>query len=293
MRLSVKYTVQKLILLLLLFFSFSLFAQNGPVNPLSSRSNGVANASVAFNDINSLFNNQAGLADLKYSSFLFSGQETFVAPNSDNLGAGFALPISSGTIGFNFEYFGDSRIEQTKIGLAYARKLLETLSVGIQFDMISTQLPLNEKSNLFTVEIGVQYELSENLVLGIHLFNPAKLEIIEDEYLPTVLRVGATYSPNEKLLVHAEIEKDVDFSVVFKSGLEYELVHHLWLRIGFQHKPTTVNAGVGYLFKNGLRIDLAAYYQPGLDLTSSGRIKYSAMVPTVGVGFDIFKNKVL
>ena len=92
--------MQKLILLALLFFSLSLFAQNGPINPLSCRSNGIANASVAFTDINSLFNNQAGLADLKNISFLLSAQETFdepYSPYSDNFGGGFAIPISFGT----------------------------------------------------------------------------------------------------------------------------------------------------------------------------------------------------
>ena len=187
--------MKKLIILYPIFFSFSLFAQNGPINPLSSRSNSIANASVAFSDINSLFNNQAGLAGLKNISFLISGQETFRNPYSDNGGGGFAIPISSGTFGLNFHYFGADDIKQNKIGLAYARKLFETLSVGIQFDMLSTQIPLNEKSNLFTFEIGLQYKLIENLLLGIHLYNPAKLEIVEGEFLPTILRLGTTYSP--------------------------------------------------------------------------------------------------
>jgi len=282
--------MQKLIILFLLFFSFSLFAQNGPINPLSSRSNSVANASVAFTDINSLFNNQAGLVDLKNISFLLSGQETFRGPYSDNLGGGFAIPIPFGAVGFNFHYFGTDDIRQNKIGLTYARKLSEALSVGIQFDLLSTQIPLNEKSNLFTVEIGLQYKIIENLLLGIHLYNPAKLEIIEDEFLPTILRVGATYAPHKKLLIHAELEKDFDFPIVFKSGIEYELVTDLWLRIGFQHKPTTFNFGVGYQFKNRLRFDVAAYYQQGLNLISSGILASSGFVPSFGLGYDIIKK---
>ena len=282
--------MQKLILSLPLFFSFSLFAQNGPINPPNTRSNSIANASVAFTDINSLFNNQAGLANLKNISFLLSGQETFRDPDSDNIGAGFAIPISSGTLGLNFHHFIGTDITQNKIGLAYARKLMETLSVGVQFDLISTQIPLNEKSNLLTFEIGVQYQLKENVLLGIHLYNPAKLEIIEDEFLPTILRVGATYFPHKKLLIHAEIEKDFDFSLVLKSGIEYELVNDLWLRIGFQHKPTTFNFGIGYLFKKRFRFDVAAYYQQGLDLTSSGILGSSGFVPSFGLGYDILKK---
>ena len=280
--------MQNLILLFLLFFSLSLFAQNGPINLANTRSNSVANASVAFTGINSLFNNQAGLADLKNISFLWSGQETFRGPDSDNSGGGFAIPISSGTFGLNYHHFFGTDIKQNKIGLAYARKLMETLSVGIQFDLVNTQIPLNEKSNLFTFEIGVQYQIIENLLLGIHLYNPAKLEIIENEFLPTIFRVGGTYS-YKKLLVHTEIKKDFDFPIVFKSGIECELVDDLWLRIGFQNKPTTFNFGLGYLFKKRFRFDVAAYYQQGLNLTSSGRGNTS-LVPSFGLGYDIFKK---
>lgn len=283
--------MQKLTLLFLLFFSFSLLAQNGPINPPNTRSNSVANASVAFTDINSLFTNQAGLADLKNISFLLSGQETFDAPNSpysDNMGLGFAIPISSGTVGLNVHYFGATDIKQNKIGVTYARKLMETLSIGVQFDLLSTQIPMNEKSNLFTFEIGLQYQLMDNLLLGIHLYNPAKQEIIETEFLPTILRVGTTFSPYKQLLVHAEIAKDFDFPFVFKSGVEFEMVADLWLRIGFQHKPTTFNFGIGYLFKNRFRFDVAAYYQQGLNLTSSGVLANSGFVPSFGLGYDIF-----
>ena len=130
----------------------------------------------------------------------------------------------------------------------------------------------------------------EDLVSGVHLYNPAKLEIIEDEFLPTILRIGTTYSPFRNLLLHAELEKDFDFPFVFKSGIEYELVNDLWLRIGFQNKPTTFNFGMGYLFKKRFRFDIAAYYQQGLNLTSSGILGSSGFVPTFGLGFDFLKK---
>lgn len=281
--------MQKLILLFPLFFGFSLFAQNGPMNPLSTRSNSVANASVAFTGINSLFNNQAGLEELENLSFLISAQETFKNPNSDNLGGGFAIPVSSGTIGLNVHYYEADNFKQTKIGLSYARKLSERLSMGVQFNRLTSKIPQNEKSNLLTFEIGLQYQLVENLLLGIHLFNPAKLEIIEDEFLPTILRVGTTYAPFKSLLIHTELEKDFDFPFIFKSGIEYELVNDLWVRIGIQIKPTTYNFGMGYLFKKRFRFDVAAYYQPGLNLTSSGIFGSSGFVPSFGLGYDFLR----
>ena len=271
--------MRKIFFFLYLFCSVSVFAQDG-ANTTDARSKGVANASVAFTGINAILNNQAGLADLDNMGFLFSAEQRFILNDLNNLGAGFAIPTNSGTFGLSINYFGFEDFNQSKIGLTYARKMMEKLSVGIQFDMLSTQIAGYGNKNLFTFEIGVQSELIENLLLGFHLFNPVKLEIIEDEFVPTVLRAGATYTASKKLMLHAELEKDFDFPFVFKSGIEYELMNDFWLRIGVQTNPTALSFGLGYQMKNGLRFDLATNYHQELGFT-----------PSIGVGFDFIKKK--
>ncbi len=280
------------------FFSFSLSAQYGSVNPLSARSNGVANASVAFTGINSIFNNQAGLADLENAAILLSGQQTFVNPNSDNFGLGFAIPTSSGTFGIDIHHFINDEINQVILGLAYARKLSPKLSAGIQFEMRSSQFAPYERLMLFsserkvllTAEVGFQYKMLKKLLVGLHFSNPAKLEVKEDEFLPRVIRTGGTYFVSKKLLIHAEVEKDFELPFVYKAGLEWELAKELWLRIGLQYKPINFNLGAGYKFRNGLRLDFACYYQDGLDLKGTGALAISGFVPSFGLGFDFKKR---
>lgn len=114
-----------------------------------------------------------------------------------------------------------------------------------------------------------------------------KLEIMEDEFLPTVLRTGATYFVSPKVLLHTELVTGFDVPFAFKAGSEFELVDNLWLRLGFQSQPTRFNTGAGYQFKNGLRIDLAVYYQRGLEVISSGPLSYAGLVTSIGVGIDI------
>ena len=127
--------MQKLVFLLPLFFSISILAQDGAINSTDARSNGVANASVAFTGINSILNNQAGLAELENMGFLLSAEQRFVLNDLNNFGVGFAIPTNSGTFGISVNYFGFEDFNQSKIGLVYARKLMEKLSVGIQFDI--------------------------------------------------------------------------------------------------------------------------------------------------------------
>jgi len=274
-----KNSMRRLVFLLPIFFSISIFAQNGATNSTGARSKGVADASVAFTGINSIFNNQAGLAELDNMSFLLSAEQRYLLNDLNNFGFGFAMPTNSGSFGVSVHYFGFEDFNQSKIGLTYARKLMDKLSVGIQFDMLSTQISEYGNKNLFTFEIGVQSELIENLLLGFHLYNPVKLEIIEEEYLPTILRAGATYTASKKLMLHAELEKDFDFPFIFKGGVEYELTDDLWLRVGIQTNPTALSFGLGYQMKNGLRFDLASNYHQELGFT-----------PSVAVGFYFVKK---
>ncbi len=271
--------MRKLIFILSIFFSISIYAQNGATNSTGVRSNGVGNASVSFTDLNSIFNNQAGLAELENMGFLLSAEQRFLISDLNNFGAGFAMPTYSGTFGVSVHYFGFEDFNQSKIGLAYARKLMDKLSVGIQFDMLSTQISEYGNKNLFTFEVGVQSELIENLLLGFHLYNPVKLEIIEDEFLPTIIRAGATYTASKKLKLHTELEKDFDFPFIFKGGVEYELADDFCLRVGVQTNPTALSFGLGYQMKNGLRFDLASNYHQELGFT-----------PSIGIGFDFVKK---
>lgn len=281
-------------ILLLFLYSFSLFAQNVPVNSLSARSNGVANASVAFTGLHSIFNNQAGLADLENPGILLAGQQTYISPDSDNFGVGFALPTSSGTFGIDIHYFGNDDLNQIILGFAYARKLTPKLSAGVQFEMRSSQfapydrgmLFSGERIDLFTVEVGLQYELLDKLLIGVHFSSPSKIEIIEGEYLRRVIRTGATYSVSESLLIHTELEKNSERPFALKSGLEWELANELWFRIGLQYKPFNFNIGTGYKFKNGLHVNLACFYQKGLDVVGRGALGLSNVIPSFGVGYE-------
>ncbi|MEM6966136.1 MAG: hypothetical protein AAF573_15330, partial [Bacteroidota bacterium] len=171
--------MQKILLPLLSLIPFFLFGQNGHIVALGGRSNAVANASVAFHDINSTLSNQAGLAKITQSGFVLASEQRFLLTELSSVGAGFALPTSSGTFGLSVQYFGSESYNESKIGLAYGRKLAENFSLGVQFDVLNTRIAENGSKLLYTFEVGLQYELIENVLIGIHIFNPVRLEIIE------------------------------------------------------------------------------------------------------------------
>lgn len=259
--------------------SFSLFGQNGSSYSNSAKSIAMGHTGINFTDIHSLFTNQAGLANLEESSFLLSAERRFSLAELNNFNAGFALPTSSGTFGLSIHYFGFEQYNETKIGFAYGRKLMEKLSVGLQFDVLNTRIPEYGSKNLFTFELGLQSELSKQLTLGFHLFNPIKQEIAEEEYLPTVIQTGITYSPTKKVAINVELEKDIDFPFTIKTGINYEMVDNFWLRVGFNTEPAAVSFGIGYLMKNGFRLDVASTYHQELGFT-----------PAISLGYDLKKK---
>ena len=271
--------MKNILFLFFFFFPILLIGQNGSSYSNSARSIAMGNTGINFSDVNSLFTNQAGLATLDHTAFLVSAERKFALADLNNLSAGLALPTSSGTFGLSVNYFGFEQYNETKVGLAYGRKLMDKLSIGVQFDVLNTRIPEYGSKNLLTFEIGLQSELSKQLTLGFHLFNPVKLEIAEDEFLPSVIQAGITYTPSKKVLVNLELEKDIDYPFTVKLGIEYEMVDNFFLRLGANTEPTNFSFGLGYQLKNRLRLDFASIYHQELGFT-----------PAISFGYDLRKK---
>ena len=251
----------------------TVFAQNG--NPANAGARGLAmgDASVTFRDINSIFSNQAGLGFLTELSGTVFGESRFLVPEIKLIHGGFAYPTPSGTFGINLSYYGYDQYNEQKIGIAYARKLLDELTIGAQIDYISTRIQEYGNSSNFTFELGVQAQLLEVFRIGAHVFSPVRIKITEEDIIPTIIKIGAAWEGSEKVLISAEVEKDIDFPVSFKAGLEYLVVDQLALRAGVSTEPVQNSFGIG-LYLGGLRIDLATAYHQVLGFT-----------PSIGISF--------
>lgn len=109
-----------------------------------------------------------------------------------------------------------------------------------------------------SVEAGVLAQLSDELWLGAHVYNPnrAKLAEFNDERLPSIFRLGLRYDFSEKVLAALEVEKDVDFDPVMKAGVEYHVVEYLYLRAGIATNPQQSTFGFGLVLKQ-FKLDVA------------------------------------
>lgn len=277
--------MQKVIyLFLVVLFSLSIFAA-GDNYGLGARSGGMANASVTFSDIWSIHHNQAGLANIESITTGIYYQNRFGLKELGVQGFAFALPIqevSKGVIGVSVTYFGYSQYNDSKIGLAYGKQLGDKYSVGIQLDYLQTSLGGDYgSSTAFAGELGIRAKLLSNLSLGVHIYNPTRSKISEftiqetifTERIPTIMRVGLSYTFSDQVLVAVEVEKDVYYSPVFKMGIEYRPVEQLYLRGGLASDPVYNTFGFGLYFKN-FKIDFSGSKHQVLGYTSEISLIY-------------------
>ena len=244
--------------------------------PVGARSSGMANSTVMISDLWSIYHNQAGLAYMKniYAGTYFENR--FNISELSIKSAAFVLPTKTGNFGATVTHFGYSNYNESKFGLAYARKLSEKFSVGLQFDYLNTCVG-DEYGNkgTFIFELGLMAEPVENLLIGAHVYNPtrSKFAVYQDERIPTVFRFGLGYKFSEKVLLTVETDKELDYKPTYRTGIEYHFMKNFYLRTGISAKPNQNFFGIGYVFKR-LSVDVAFSTHEVLPMTSHFSINY-------------------
>ena len=238
----------------------SICHAGGDNYPIGARSAGMSTASVVFTDIWSSANNQAGLGYLERpAAAVFYENRLNVKSLSVQSGA-FAVPVQATTIGVNYRYFGYSKYNESKFGLAVGKKMGEKFALGVQMDYFHTHIDGDYGNyGVLCGEIGLLCEPVERLFVGAHLFNvsQSKQKVSLDERVPTIMRFGVGYIIQDKATISIETEKNLRMDAVFKAGLEYSPVGDLFLRCGMSTGHMYQYAfGLGYSWKN-FTIDMA------------------------------------
>jgi hypothetical protein len=249
------------ILFLLALFILSvnhLSAQNDNF-PVGTRASALANAYVAESDLWSVSHNQAGLGFYPHFAIGFHHENKFVVPEYSLHAMALTVPGLSGTLGFSYSYFGYTKFNESKFGLAYGKAFGNKFAFGVQLNYHHTYLEGDfGNRNALSVEGGLQYKPTDKIVLAAHVFNPTRATISESvlDTIPTIMKVGTSIRPFEKIFVSLEVEKYLEEDVNIKTGLEYLLFESLYLRGGLSTKPLTTTFGLGYKIKK-LSADIA------------------------------------
>ena len=221
---------------------------------LGARSAGMGQTSVANRDTWSLLNNPAGLSDLHSSTAVFTYQMRYALSGLNTLSAGYVKPFSFANLGISMYRFGDQIFSEQKLALSGASQV-GFVSLGTTINYLQFRFEGFGAKQLISLDFGGTVSLGDDIVFGAHVtnINQAKISQFENEDLPTIMRVGISYSLIEALIFNLELEKDLDFPEKFKAGIEYRFYKEFYARTGFHAPPFIPSFGLG--FKSG-RIDV-------------------------------------
>jgi hypothetical protein len=219
----------------------------------------------------SSFHNQALLADNTSVSLGFNYENRFSLKELGTRTAAIIIPAWKTSIGAVYSYFGYPDFKREMTGLACGLKLSEKLAAGVQIDYFSEKAP-GEYDNIqsVTFETGITIIPTENVRIGVHLFNPLP-NSLRKTYLPARLRIGAGTDLSTSLFAGVEAEMSTGGKLIIRTGLEYEAAKKLWIRGGFSTDNNSFSFGFGYL-TNIVRIDLGFATHEMLGITSSASL---------------------
>ena len=219
--------------------------------------------------------NQAGLAFLQQPEGGAFASLPFGIPDLTNMGLAATFPFGGGGAGLTLQRLGNGNFYAQQIGLAFGRKLQESLAIGTRWTLSQTRLPGSRYPLGLEADIGLVSKIGARLQFGIHVAHI----LTTSKSKPVVAHVCMGYKSSEKVFLALEIEKDVDFPPDLRAGLEYRPSESIFLRFGSAVNPPMANFGVGYLLPNDLSLDFAVEMHATLGL-----------IPSIGITYR--KNKI-
>jgi len=246
--------------------------------PAGARQAGLNYCSVALTGFWSVENNLAGMADVKSIAAGTGYQNRFLVPHLGTADFAVIYPAKFGNMGMSMRYFGYALYHEMKIGLAYARAFGPKLRMGLQLDYVQTAFgDIYESYSNFTFALGVQSNVTDNLTLGIYVYNPVpvKLAGYANEKIPIIFRFGLAYWFSENLLVTSEVEKNTDVQpVILRGGMEYRYKKQFFFRAGFGTSGDVFSFGFGWHLKK-LQLDIASNLHQSLGFSPQTSLVFS------------------
>lgn len=228
----------------------------------------------------SAIENQAGLAELNAIAVGITAQNQYLLEGLNSFALAAALPTNSGTFGLGIQYQGFKEYTEMKAGVAYGRKLLDNLTIGGQIHAYYLNISNYGSATFVNFDLGLQANLTKQLLIGAHIKNPIKMKVTENGQLPipATINAGLQYSASEKAKVMVEAEKAVNRDVLFKAGLYYQFNDAFALMMGVKTDPAVFSMGVSWQLQS-LEIVLGSTYHTVLG--------YS---PVLSIGFSSQKE---
>ncbi|WP_155975747.1 PorV/PorQ family protein [Daejeonella oryzae] len=249
----------KFLIGLIFLISLKVQAQLSP----GPRFTSMALTGVSLQDIWSLQQNQAGIANSKKAAFAIAYEKTFADQELSTQSALLIYPVKAGALGISFQKYGFSAYNTLQTGITYARTFGPNFSAALNFNYHQLRILGYGSSSAFSAAAGIQYLLSENIRIGAHISNPGKGNFGKNinATIPVQMQLGVSYISSSKVIIAGTIEQLLHSEMDLKMGLEYNLINWFAIRAGVSANPFKQYGGFGLNYRK-FKLDVAATSQP-------------------------------
>ena len=242
---------------------------------MGSRAAGLGYTSSCLDDEWAVFNNIAGLAKIEKvtASFTYDAQPSFKPFN--RMAAVVAVPLKFTVAGAGVFRFGDQLFSEQILALGFSNTF-GLAALGAKVNYIQYRAEGFGTKGVLTISFGGIAKLTDKISVGAHIINlnQPNLSKTDGEKLSTILIVGTLFKLTSQTFVTTELEKDLNYQVKWKMGVEYQPYKKFTFRTGFNVNPTSAFFGFGCRAKK-LKLDYAYQHNFSLGAKHQGTVGYS------------------
>ena len=241
---------------------------NAQYNP-GAKQISMSNSDVALsNDVFSLFNNPAGLAQMNWRELgIYYSPSPFGFSELANGFIAYHEPFDFGSIGVGAMTYGFELYRENKISIGFSYNYLNKFFAGAAVNLHTVSIENYGSDNTFYLNIGGLFYLTQYFRLGFSVQNLNRASFgNEKDNIPLIYNTGFSYGVMEDLTFNLAVEKDIRYNYSLRGAIEYYLLEYLSLRTGFSNEPSSYSAGIGINYSY-FSLDYAFFTHTDLGLT--------------------------
>ena len=241
---------------------------NAQYNP-GAKQISMSNSDVALsNDVFSLFNNPAGLAQMNWRELgIYYSPSPFGFSELANGFIAYHEPFDFGSIGVGAMTYGFELYRENKISIGFSYNYLNKFFAGAAVNLHTVSIKNYGSDNAFYLNIGGLFYLTQYFRLGFSVQNLNRASFgNEKDNIPLIYNTGFSYGVMEDLTFNLAVEKDIRYNYSLRGAIEYYLLEYLSLRTGFSNEPSSYSAGIGINYSY-FSLDYAFFTHTDLGLT--------------------------
>lgn len=271
-------------LILFLICPLILLSQPAVWSPAGAANIATAGAQAGLNSsFWSLFGNPAGMSGLEAITIGSHVEQRFSIREMSAAQIGIVAPIGDKqAAGLRISWFGLGTFGEGRYAISYSISPLEHLRIGTSLSFYQTVIPSQGSGRSVFIDLGIQYDLSDQLTLGMFAVNANRAVVQnlgDSSPLPSLIQAGLRFKASEEVTLVADIGQEVNAPLTLRAGIHYHPADRLLIRAGVRTGPSAVSAGIGLKFESFL-LDMTAEYIPILGLS-----------PHVGFTYQIAENE--